>query len=60
MKRKHTLRYHEHGNKIEHQAEPQDQSHRNLSPLENSRIHSRKKLPSFMATKQEEKILPFK
>ena len=59
-KRKHTLRHHEHINKIEHQVELQDESHRNLSLLENSRIHSRKKLPSFMATKLEEKMLPFK
>mgnify|MGYP001203572542 CR=1 FL=1 len=60
MKRKHTLRHHEHGNKIEHQVELQEESHRSLSRLENSRLHSRKKLPSFMATKQEDKILPFK
>ena len=60
MKRKHTLRHHEHINKIEHQVELQDESHKNISLLENSRIHSRKKLPSFMATKQEDKMLPFK
>ena len=60
MKRKHTLGHHEHGSKIEHQVELQEESHRSLSRLENSRLHSRKKLPSFMATKQEENILPFK
>jgi len=60
MKMKHTSGHHEQINKTEHQVELQDESHRNLSLLENSLIHSRKKLPSFMATKQEEKMLPFK
>ena len=60
MKMKHTSGHHEQINKTEHQVELQEESHRSLSRLENSRLHSRKKLPSFMATKQEENILPFK